>query len=327
MSKIKAGLFGTDYQHRARDVLSQKFLVPPFTVLNAREGWWQERKRQWLALGIKSELGRGENLLKMSDTVRAGGYDKRGKSKSAPEGEEEGSGTSIFDPVLCELIYRWFAPPNADVLDPFAGGSVRGIMASLLGHRYVGMDLSEKQVAANREQAAQICSDPLPVWLLGDSSEISMLAEDAPPDSEGLVDLIFSCPPYGSLERYSDDPRDLSTMSPEGFAEKYERIIRESCSLLRPEGFACFVVGDYRNPKSGFYENLPSLTILAYEEAGLRLYNRAILVTATGSLPLRVQKMFASSRKLGPTHQEVLIFAKGQPKDFVRNWPALSLEE
>jgi len=39
--------------------LAQRFMVPPFTVLNAREGWWQERKAAWIALGIKSELGRG----------------------------------------------------------------------------------------------------------------------------------------------------------------------------------------------------------------------------------------------------------------------------
>ena len=39
--------------------LSDRFMIPPFTVLNAREGWWQNRKRAWLALGIKSELGRG----------------------------------------------------------------------------------------------------------------------------------------------------------------------------------------------------------------------------------------------------------------------------
>ncbi len=39
--------------------LAAKFGVPPFSVLNAREGWWQERKRAWLALGIRSELGRG----------------------------------------------------------------------------------------------------------------------------------------------------------------------------------------------------------------------------------------------------------------------------
>lgn len=40
--------------------LADRFGVPPFSVLNAREGWWQDRKRAWLALGIQSELGRGE---------------------------------------------------------------------------------------------------------------------------------------------------------------------------------------------------------------------------------------------------------------------------
>jgi hypothetical protein len=41
--------------------LADRFGVVPFSVLNAREGWWQDRKRAWLALGIKSELGRGEH--------------------------------------------------------------------------------------------------------------------------------------------------------------------------------------------------------------------------------------------------------------------------
>jgi ParB-like nuclease domain len=40
--------------------LAARFGVPPFSVLNAREGWWQDRKRAWIALGIQSELGRGE---------------------------------------------------------------------------------------------------------------------------------------------------------------------------------------------------------------------------------------------------------------------------
>jgi ParB-like chromosome segregation protein Spo0J len=38
--------------------LAERFGVAPFTVLNAREGWWQDRKRAWIALGIQSELGR-----------------------------------------------------------------------------------------------------------------------------------------------------------------------------------------------------------------------------------------------------------------------------
>ena len=40
--------------------LSARFMIPPFSVFNAREGWWQARKRAWLALGIQSELGRGD---------------------------------------------------------------------------------------------------------------------------------------------------------------------------------------------------------------------------------------------------------------------------
>lgn len=38
--------------------LLDRFMGLPFTVFNAREGWWQERKRAWAALGIESELGR-----------------------------------------------------------------------------------------------------------------------------------------------------------------------------------------------------------------------------------------------------------------------------
>jgi hypothetical protein len=51
----------------AKGSLAARFGVPPFTVLNAREGWWQDRKRAWLALGIQSELGRGGRLLSLSD--------------------------------------------------------------------------------------------------------------------------------------------------------------------------------------------------------------------------------------------------------------------
>lgn len=53
-------LFGEEVKPDPQgSILAETWEYPPFSVLNAREGWWQERKRQWLALGIKSELGRG----------------------------------------------------------------------------------------------------------------------------------------------------------------------------------------------------------------------------------------------------------------------------
>ena len=52
----------------ARRTLAERFGVPPFSVLDARQGYWQERKRAWLALGIESELGRGGGTWRESAT-------------------------------------------------------------------------------------------------------------------------------------------------------------------------------------------------------------------------------------------------------------------
>jgi hypothetical protein len=221
--------------------------------------------------------------------------------------EVASTGTSIFDPVLCELAYRWFCPPGGLVLDPFAGGSVRGIVASKLGRRYVGMDLRPEQVIANKEQADAICGDPMPKWIIGDSRDISVLAENV------VADFVFSCPPYADLEVYSDNPRDLSTLEYDEFRKAYAAIIAATCAMLRDDRFACFVVGDVRDRK-GFYRNFPAHTIEAFEAAGLRLYNEAILITAAGSLPIRAGKQFVATRKLGKTHQQVYVFCKGDPR-------------
>lgn len=228
----------------------------------------------------------------------AGGYD---------ESAAGNSGTSIFDPVLCELVYRWFCPPGGLVLDPFAGGSVRGIVAAKLGRRYLGVDLRPEQVAANRTQAARICDAPQPAWIVGDSRLLATLIPDA------QADLVFSCPPYGDLEVYSDDPADLSTMPYPDFLAAYRGIITAALALLKPDRFACFVVGDLRDPK-GFYRRFVSDTEQAFEDAGARLYNEAVLITAVGSLPIRVGRQFEGARKLGKTHQNVLVFCKGDPR-------------
>ncbi len=216
------------------------------------------------------------------------------------------TGTSIFDPVLCELVYRWFCPKGGKILDPFAGGSVRGIVAAYLGYEYVGIELRLEQVEANRQQATKLQLSPC--WTTGDSANIKILAN-------GQYDLIFSCPPYYDLEIYSDSLGELSAMPTyQAFLESYQHIITDCVAMLKDNRFACFVVGDIRD-KKGFYRNFVSDTIAAFQSAGAILYNDAILITAVGSLPIRVTKAFQSNRKLGKTHQNVLIFYKGDPKE------------
>ncbi|AVF41515.1 chromosome partitioning protein ParB [Pandoraea apista] len=280
--------------------LAERFMVPPFSTLDARSTTWQVRKDAWLALGIKSEVGRD-----------APSYGNASETQKAPRGAQAQHRTSVFDPVLCELAYRWFCPEGGTVIDPFSGGSVRGIVAARLGRQYVGMELRDEQVAANREQLHLIApDDPAPAWQVGDSRHIGKALKGIE------ADFLFSCPPYADLERYSDRPEDLSTMKYPEFLAAYRDVIAGAAALLKPDRFACFVVGDVR-ARSGAYRNFVSDTITAFLDAGLTLYNEAILLTALGSAPIRAGKQFATSRKLGKVHQNVLVFVKGDWKKAV----------
>jgi hypothetical protein len=293
-------LFGNPIQPAKSGPLAERFEFPPFSVLNARDGDWQDRKRAWLASGIESGLGRDVS----------GASCTSGRNSRMLEGA--GQVKSVFDPVLAELAYRWFCPPGGQVLDPFAGGSVRGVVAGLLGYRYHGIDLRREQVDANTAQRDAILGPTLPgidpdvQWDCGDS----MARLEAAPQA----DFVFSCPPYGDLERYSDDPADLSTMEYHTFIAAYKRIILRCAQRLKPNRMACFVVADFRDPKTGMYRGFVADTINAFREVGMQLYNDAVLVTAVGSLPIRVSGQFDGSRKLGKTHQNILVFAKGDPR-------------
>lgn len=283
--------------------LAERFGVPPFSVLNAREGWWQARKDAWLSLGIQSELGRnqGMNSLASARKVQTTGG---GATSSSPENWVT---NSIFDPVLCELVYRWFCPAAGKVIDPFAGGSVRGLVAGALGLAYTGVDLRAEQVKANQAQAKEIHTKQKPVWFAGDSVHVGTLCK-------GLqADLLFTCPPYGDLEKYSEHAADLSNMPYDKFLTAYYRIIKEAAALLRNDAFAAIVVGEIRD-KKGNYRNFVGETVSAFLAAGLSLYNEAILVTMVGSLPVRAGKQFTAARKLGKTHQNLLVFIKGDAK-------------
>ena len=231
------------------------------------------------------------------------------------------TGTSIFDPVLCEIAYLWFCKPGGIVLDPFAGGSVRGIVASAGGYKYWGSELRGEQVAANNEQAKDLRGhlSHRPVWVTGDS--LVNVPEKAPP-----ADFLWSCPPYGDLEVYSDDPADISNKGLDGFTDLYSQIIAASVAKMRPDTFAGWVVGNYRD-KAGHMVDLVGISVRAFEQAGAHYYNEAVLLNPPGTAPIRTNTNFhRGARKLVKIHQNVLFFVKGDPKKAAAKLPELSVE-
>jgi DNA modification methylase len=263
-------------------------MIKPFSILDTRTKEWQDRKRYWIQThGIQSELGRED----IESNARFW----------------EDNTVSIFDATLCEKIYEWFTPKDGIILDPFAGGSVRGIVATEMGFRYNGIDLSEEQVKANRKQSTK------PVWMQGDSDVVLNSL-----DTE-KYDLVFTCPPYYDLERYSDSHRDLSNMDDSEFDEVYFRILDKSAQKLKNNRFFVVVVSEVRevsktgNYKIGKYRGLVNKTIAACEEAGLHFYNDMILFNSQHQAARVVDTYFKRNRKVASVHQNILVFVKGNP--------------
>lgn len=270
------------------ELLRDKFIEPPFSILDTKSGSWQKRKKLWMNKGIRSEVGRDSKVINMGTT---------NVEKNSAEY------VSVFDPALCEVLYHWFCEDEGKILDPFAGGSVRGIVANYLGYKYSGIDIREEQIESNREQAIKILPiQNQPQWYVGDSNEVL--------DNKWNIefDFVFSCPPYADLEVYSDLDGDISNKPYNEFLKLYESIIKKSCNLLKSGCYACFVVGEVRD-KNGFYLGFVPDTIKAFEKCGMKFYNEAILLNAIASASMRANGNM-KSKKLVKVHQNILVFKK-----------------
>ena len=327
-------------KEEAAKTLTERFIVPPFSVLDTRQGYWQERKRKWLTLGIKGELGRDDNLTFASSSQPIGVYKKKNEYEEKigykvsweeffeknPDITGTVPGTSIFDPVLCEISYRWFCTTGGKILDPFAGGSVRGVTAAVLGYLYTGIELRGEQVESNRQQWEEISKIPQlqnikpPQWITGDSNDLNKLIQNE------KYDMIFTCPPYFDLEVYSNNEKDISNFkSYKEFLKVYKNIFAQAVEKLNNNRFAVIVVGEIRDKKTGIYRNFVADNIRIFTDLGLKYYNEAILINQVSSLAVRASRIFRK-RKLGRVHQNVLVFYKGELEAIKEIFPPEEIE-
>ena len=346
MSDIVGDLVNEDVEDLPQDAkpdknkgsLKDRFLMPPFSIFDTRKADWQNRKRMWTNLGLKSDEGRGNNLCFSKTQQPPIYYDLKnilrelnGKEPTHEDIVAEADRrkikllprTSIFDPVLCEVMYKWFNVEGGKIIDPFCGGSVRGIIAGACGYEYHGNDLRQEQVDANYANLKEMQSviTVTPNWHCGDSLNIDEII-----DGDDF-DMVFSCPPYADIEVYSDKPEDLSNMEYEDFLNTYREIIYKTCLKLKENRFAVFVVGEVRDKKTGKYKNFVADTINAFIDAGLSYYNKIILINPIGSAAITAGGRFDKSRKISKIHQDVLVFFKGNPNNVKDVYSELKLQE
>lgn len=313
--------------------LAKRFLIPPFSILDTRQGYWKERKTLWRQRINDNGESRNATLRKSTSADDPGYYrqknaveERTGRKLTNAEFEAEfyqrsttlPVGVSLLDPVLSELVVHWFGLQGGTAFDCFAGDSVFGFVAAATGMTFTGIELRQEQADLNQ---SRIDSEGLPGRYICDDGR--HVAQHLAAESQ---DLLFSCPPYFDLEVYSDSEKDASNQDTyEGFYQILDTAFRESINCLKQNRFAVVVCGDIRDKKTGAYLGFPVDVIRTFTSAGMHFYNEMILVEQAGNAAMRASGQM-KHRKVVKTHQQVLVFYKGNPRQVKAHFPEIVYE-
>ena len=317
--------------------LNDRFIVPPFSILDTRKGYWQKRKydvwrpligdmgesredTQITSLGIKYKdlyLKTKKHRAELGISFRE--YLDKYVSEEEKEREAKktlGAGVSLFDPVLSEIICKWFTPSQgASIFDCFAGDTQKGLVFGYCGYPFTGVELRQEQIDINNRVLE---GRDLPVrYICDDGRNVS---NHFAPESQ---DLLFSCPPYFDLEKYSDLDNDASNQkSYADFIAILDTAFKSALTCLKNNRFAVIVVSDVRNKRTGCYYDFYGDIKRIMREGGAELYNEIILVETGASTALRAGR-YMESRKVAKMHQNILVFFKGNPKEIKNEFPKI----
>lgn len=293
-------------EDNVKSSLLDTFIVPPFSILDSRQGYWIERKKLWRDLiGDDGQARGGAEIY--SKSLK----DEKYTSKSTFRD------TSILDPVLAEIICAWFTPgAHCKVFDCFSGDTAFGYVSSHLGHTFTGIELRQEQVDFNTMATAGMDA----TYICDDGRNVTAHIQ------EKTQDMLFSCPPYFDLEVYSDNPNDASNQATyEEFYAILDTAFSESIKCLKDNRFAVIVCGDVRNKKDGAYYNFPEDIKATFARNGMCLYNELILITAVGAAAIRSAR-YMENRKVAKVHQNVLVFYKGDPREIKKHFPKVEVQ-
>ena len=271
-------------------------------VWDSVKGEWLKIKREWNrqieAAGEKRSI---QNPLY---ATRDGCWQGTNGFANVVTGHSHNGNASVLDPVVCEVVLRFFTPKDGTrIYNPFAGGVQFGFIAGSYGYEYVGSEIRANQCDANNA----ICEDfPGVKWVKGDSAAY---------EPEGMFDLVFTCPPYYKVEKYLDydgkPPEGEINSLPtyEAFRSVlwagYERAIEH----LNDNRFFVVMTGDSRD-KNGAYHCSEAETELFFKERGLSVYNKIIYLEGEFTRLAHAKKTL-NMRKFPKREQKIIVAYKG----------------
>jgi DNA modification methylase len=239
---------------------------------------------------------------------------------------------ATFPISLAKRVIELFTHQGELVLDPFVGSGTTLLAAQELQRNAVGFDLSEQYINLAKSRLG---------LKLGDGNLLQLAIKDdarnipkyfAP---ETRAKLIFTSPPYANLlnrarlnksrrqrkndqylkvEQYSQDPRDLGTLSLDAYAKEIESIFLNLYPILEPSGHCIINVPDmwWNNKRITIHMSvIESLRNAGYEFRNTIIWDRTNIVNKVG--------IFGWPRNyitMGTTFEYILDFIKPLPNKY-----------
>jgi hypothetical protein len=222
------------------------------------------------------------------------------KTEPTPHGDKH----SIYPGVFMEWpCLRLLDGPPARIIDPCAGGAVRGAVATIMGHEYHGIDISAEQIAENIARCEAMPRKPH--YYAGDGTK--------PGDHvDGLFDFLITCPPYWNKEKYSGCDGDLSVCETyDDFLEKMGEMARAARPLMKSGAFVCLVLGHVRDPMGEpprEYLDLAADVVPYFKAAGFKYHQKIIIITPVGKAAGNGGSLWTPYKFFIPVHQTMLVF-------------------
>ena len=197
---------------------------------------------------------------------------------------------ATFPLALATHVIKLFTHEGELVVDPFVGSGTTLVAAREHNRNAVGVDLSDSYVelARSRLNGFPSPNGAIQEAVVGDARAISDLLE---PET---VKLVFTSPPYanmlnrarknksrrssdrrnsqfGKIEQYSQDKRDLGTLTSERYCQSLGEIFAGLRPALQPAGHVVINVNDLWAKE----ERIPlhSMVITSMQEAGYLFKN------------------------------------------------------
>jgi DNA modification methylase len=209
---------------------------------------------------------------------------------------------ATFPISLSNKIIKLFSHEGELVVDPFVGSGTTLLSSQDLNRNAVGFDLQEEYI--------NLCKDRLIQENLLNSSKQIAVHDDAlniPLYFENnTISLIWTSPPYANLlnrkrknksrrdrkndqylkvEQYSQDPRDLGTMSLDNYTKEIGNIFENIYPLLKPKGHCVINVPDmwWENKRITIHVSIiQELRKRGYELRNTIIWDRTNIVNQIG---------------------------------------------